>query len=187
MQTVNLYLTTILLAVSTTISFCSQINQSLPKSKIMDPLGLGDSEHYAYPIQVEGLVLKEYRAGTSQREIQSTHAVFLQEKQLVQLRQPKLILYDQQGQIKSIFTSNESRINLHDKQVEFIGNVNVKVQNEIQLQTNYLNWNTEQKHFSTDNEFLIQIKNTHTIRGLGLDADENFEKIQVRRFTAKGD
>ena len=142
-------------------------------------------DNRSYPIQVDGLVLKEYRAGACQREIAATHAVFSQEKNQVQLIQPQFVVFDQQGKTKLSLTCDSSQIHLQQKLVEIVGNVQLKLQDGVQLRTDYLIWDTSQKKFSTDATVQI-IKDAHTVQGRGLESDENFTQIQIQHFMAKG-
>jgi len=140
---------------------------------------------YSHPIQVDGLTLKEYRAGTSQREIYSEQATFAQAEKYVLLIKPRFILFDQQGNKKTILTCEKSQINLDKNQVDITGKVNLKINTGIKFQTEHLIWDTAQKKFFTDGAVEI-IKDNNTLRGIGLEADENFEQIQILHFVAKG-
>lgn len=138
-----------------------------------------------YPIQVDGLVLKEYRNGACQREISASHAVFLQEKQQVQLTKPEFMLFDPQGKMTSVLTCDTSQINVQQKKVEILGNVHLKLQDGVQFQTSYLIWDTSQKKFFTDAPVQIT-KDAHIVQGKGLESDETFSQIQILQFTGKG-
>jgi LPS export ABC transporter protein LptC len=140
---------------------------------------------YSYPIQVEGLTLKEYHSGTSQREILTEHAVFAQGKKTVELNKSRFIFYDQQGKTKASLTCDKSQIDLQNNLVYISGNVRLQAQTGIQFQTEQLIWDTARKKFSTDAAVEI-IKDNTIIHGKGLEADETFEQIQVRNFAAKG-
>ncbi|MDI6782550.1 MAG: LPS export ABC transporter periplasmic protein LptC [bacterium] len=143
------------------------------------------SENYLHPIQVDGLTLKEYRAGINQREIYTEQAAFAQAENRVNLAQPRFILFDQQGNNKMSLTCEKSWIDLQNNLVYFAGKVSLKTNTGLRFQTEELNWDTAQKKFFTAAAVEI-IKDNNILRGTGLEADENFNQIQILHFAAQG-
>jgi len=144
-----------------------------------EPIQLQDT------IRVEGLNLKEYRAGVCQREIQTQHAFFDQDNNQIKLISPRFIIYTPQGKPKSILTCEQSKINLQNNLIDILGNIHLQLDNETEFQTSQLFWQTKEKKFYTDAMVRIR-RNNNLIEGKGFEADEAFANIQIREFVAMG-
>ncbi|MFB3895938.1 MAG: LPS export ABC transporter periplasmic protein LptC [bacterium] len=136
------------------------------------------------PIQIDQLHLKEYRSGSCQRSIQAQHAETNEQNTLIYLDKPEFKIYSQSTTPKSILTADKSQINLQKNLVEITGNVSLKLQNNTEFKTRELFWDTATKKFYTPAAVTI-IKDNHLIQGDNFEADENFDLIQIGRFSAK--
>lgn len=137
-----------------------------------------------YTVQVDQLILKEYHNGSCQRSIQAQHAETNQQNNLIHLVKPEFKVYNQTTTPKSILTADQSQINLKNNLIEITGNVQLKLADNTEFKTTQLFWDTANKIFYTSAAVTI-IKDTHLIQGENFEADENFDQIQISRFSAK--
>jgi LPS export ABC transporter protein LptC len=142
-------------------------------------------ETSSYTVQVDNLVLKEYRSGVCQRRIQAQHAETNEQNNLIYLDKPEFVIFSQSTTPKSILTADKSQIHLKNNLIEITGNVLLQLQDNTVFKTSELFWDTAKKIFYTKVAVTI-ISKTNLIQADNFEADENFEQIQFDRFSAQG-
>jgi LPS export ABC transporter protein LptC len=137
-----------------------------------------------YSVQVDDLILKEYRNGNCQRSIQAQHLNMNESDKMIYLDKPEFTVFSQSSTPQSILTAEKSQINLRNNLIIITGNILLKLQNNTQFKTSKLFWDTAKKKFYTNVAVTI-IKDNNLLQGENFEADENFDHIQVGRFSAK--